>query len=206
MKIYFSKTTDFSDLNGVELLTEERQIQFNRFKWHADKAQCLVAGLLLRYALGDSVKSIKIGKNGKPYVEGGEVFFNLSHSKDVVVLVVDDKEVGIDVEQIRPVNKRVAERCYTKEELDLLYSKSDICEFYKLWTAKESIIKAIGSGFSVSPSSFSVLPAENGLHNLFNEDWHLNWYDFGEYSCCVCSKSGKRCIPIYLDKNDLLKI
>lgn len=205
MQVYFSKITDFEDLKGVELLTVDRRAQFDRYSYLSDKAKCLVAGLLLRRAFGSRVNEIKISNKGKPYFENNDAFFNLSHSGDMVVLAVDADEVGIDIEQIRLVNKRVAERCYTRDELDYLYSKSDLSEFYKLWTAKESLLKAIGSGFTVSPASFSVLPKENGLHTLLGDDWYLTWYNFDDYECCLCSKTPEKVTPIYIDREELLK-
>ena len=205
MQIYFTKTTDFDDLLGIDLLTEERRSQVDRYKWHTDKVKCLVSGLLLRYVLGDKAKSVKYLERGKPYLPDENIYFNLAHSGEMVIIAVDEKELGVDIEKIRPVSKRVATRCYTKEEQDWLFDKSDIREFYKLWTAKESVLKAIGSGFSISPLSFSVLPRENGLRKILGEDWYLTWYKFDEYECCLCSKSLSTATPVYVDKDELLK-
>lgn len=36
---------------------------------------------------------------GKPYLDNG-LYFNISHSKNVIVCVISDREVGIDIEYL----------------------------------------------------------------------------------------------------------
>ena len=47
--------------------------------------------------------------------------------------------------------------------------------FYKLWTAKESLLKAIGSGFSIAPDTFSVVSDGriSKTVSLMDKNWFL---------------------------------
>jgi 4'-phosphopantetheinyl transferase len=80
-------------------------------------------------------------KNGKPYFKNIPLFFSISHSYPYVVCGVSDREIGIDAEAVRNVSSKAAGRVFTEGEIKLLESGAD---FLKLWTAKESVIKAIG--------------------------------------------------------------
>ena len=80
-------------------------------------------------------------KNGKPYFKNSRLFFSISHSYPYVVCAVSDVEIGIDAEVVRDVRSKAAARTFTENEIKLLNSGTD---FLVLWTAKESVIKAIG--------------------------------------------------------------
>lgn len=72
--------------------------------------------------------------NGKPLMAGA--FFNVSHSVDVVGCVVSDREVGLDVEHIRPVPQRLGRALEGKWQTEE--------EFWHLWTRREAAIKCRG--------------------------------------------------------------
>lgn len=63
---------------------------------------------MLRFLLGEKVDSVSIGDYGKPYIPGGEICFNLSHSGDYVVLASDSDRVGVDIEKVCKVPSGVA--------------------------------------------------------------------------------------------------
>ena len=44
-----------------------------------------------------------IGSHGKPYIIGYEqVHFNISHSDNICICVVDDMPIGIDIQKMKP--------------------------------------------------------------------------------------------------------
>ena len=49
-----------------------------------------------------------------------DVFFNISHSGEWVVVALADKEIGIDVEKLKKPVYRIAERYFSKVELENL--------------------------------------------------------------------------------------
>lgn len=99
---------------------------------------------------------------GKPRFETvPDIHFSLSHARDRVMAAVSDRPVGCDVESVRKLTPGLAELCLTAEELARLATLPEGAErqreFCRLWVRKESVVKATGTGFSVDPSSFSVL-------------------------------------------------
>ncbi len=63
--------------------------------------------------------------------------------------------VGVDIEDTRKQFdfKDVAENFFTQQECRNLLSSED---FYKVWTAKEALIKAVGLGFAMDTQKFSL--------------------------------------------------
>lgn len=88
-------------------------------------------------------------QNGKPYLRDSNINFNISHCNDVVVVVISNKNIGVDIEDIKSFNKFVAKKILTdNEKIGLLTSNNKNEYFFKLWTLKESFLKAIGTGLS----------------------------------------------------------
>ena len=81
-------------------------------------------------------------------------FFNLSFSDDVGVIAIScNREIGIDIERHRSDIdiQQIAKRYFSPIEFTQLKSYGDyesIELFYRLWTCKEAIIKALGIGLS----------------------------------------------------------
>lgn len=154
--IYYADIDEFMDLPGLSLLPVSRRERTQRFLRTADKARSLAAGLLVRRLAGQNEPCI--GAHGKPYLRNGPCF-NLSHSGRFVVLAAADGDVGADIERIRPWTAAIAERCFTESERAWLGAAPDqMTAFYILWTAKESIMKASGAGFTMPPETFCVDP------------------------------------------------
>ncbi|KAA0800298.1 hypothetical protein DN406_04030 [Bacillus sp. BB56-3] len=67
------------------------------------------------------------------------------------------KRGGGDIERIRGINLKIAERFFSNEEYMLINSKTGYNQFlcfYEYWTLKEAFVKAIGKGLVVSLDSF----------------------------------------------------
>lgn len=92
----------------------------------------------------DNIDIIK-DKNGKPHAQNNEFYFNISHSENMVVVAIDDQEIGVDIEKIRPLNLRVAQK-FLSEKIDVITCSStpDI-EFTKQWTIFEAQLKYWGN-------------------------------------------------------------
>lgn len=83
-------------------------------------------------------------ESGKPYAAEG--CFSISHSGECVVCAVSDKAVGVDVERIRPIRLRVAQRYLTEEEQE--WMQEDELRFWQIWTGKEALCKRTGEGLA----------------------------------------------------------
>lgn len=141
-----------------------KQDRIRHFVHDADKYRTLFADLLVRSLLlrktGLKNQEISFGENefGKPYLLGGENFhFNISHSRDWVVVAVDSMPVGIDIEAIHPIEESVAEHVFSPIENEELMSQADFqSHFFSLWSLKESFIKMVGTGTRFPLHVFSV--------------------------------------------------
>lgn len=150
-------------LNCVSGEKRERILRFHRSE---DAQRTLLGDILSRYALCKRFnlqnKDLVFGVNeyGKPLLPGfQDVHFNISHSGPWVACAVDDKPVGIDVEIIKPMDFKIAERFFSKDEYHSLMTQPEAMKlnyFYRLWTLKESYIKAEGKGLSIPLDSFSI--------------------------------------------------
>jgi len=133
-----------------------------RFAKKEDALCCLAGGILLHRILGLSEKDLKIGKHGKPFCETAGCFFNLSHSGDYAVLARAPIPVGVDIQVCNAEHLSLAKKVFQPEEQAWMNMADSLRRFYTLWTIKEAVCKLDGRGFSLSPSSFSALPATNG--------------------------------------------
>ena len=100
-------------------------------------------------------------KHGKPYLtDAPEVYVNWSHSGDYVICAISDQEVGIDLQRMDREPKEnlirktlMSEEC---EDLKKVASEDQKKRFYEYWSVKESFLKALGTGFYISPNRFFV--------------------------------------------------
>jgi len=188
MKIYICDIKELQDLPGADLLEENRRIHMQRYLKMEDQARCLAAGLMLRSVLGmNRVALVQRSHLGKPYLPGG-ICFNLSHSGSKVVLAVDEKEVGIDIEQIVPWSAAVARQVFTADERNWLLRQSANAAFYRLWTGKEAIMKALGLGFQLPPENFEILPDSAGPNPVCGRNWFLHWQESDGHMLCTASE------------------
>ncbi|MDG3044571.1 hypothetical protein OE903_14005 [Bacillus sp. B6(2022)] len=95
-----------------------------------DARRTLLGEVLIRhiihemYALPMEQIIFETEGNGKPVVRQIPSFhFNLSHSGDWVVGAVDDAPVGIDIEEIKPIDLAIAERFFQLTNIKI-YSHS----------------------------------------------------------------------------------
>ena len=173
------------NLAGIELVACARRERIHGYVQLADKARCLVAGLLLRRVCGVRADcQLAYGENGKPYLKSGDMYFNVSHAGDYVALAVANCEVGVDIEKVSAYSDAVAARCFTPPEREWLRREGCDEAFYRLWTAKESVMKASGFGFSLPPEAFSVLPLDSSAHSIAGKPWFLDWLSFSGYIIC----------------------
>lgn len=202
MKLYLADISGFSQLEGLELLSDERRRRLEKYNIMEDKQRCLVAGLLLRYALGDSVHRLHYGDRGKPYLPDGPCF-SLSHSGNYVVLALAECDIGVDIEKLREYKEKLARRCCTEDEFLWLQGR-DSADFYNLWTGKEAVMKATGLGFALPAHSFSVLPLHNGPHTINDMYWHLGWHALEGYALCTACREDEESELVLLTKDVLL--
>ncbi len=170
------------------VLTGLEKKHVDRLKFSKPRLQRILARGFLRILLSNrlniAVEDINLAFNayGKPRMSNSGLNFNISHAHDVVVFAVSDKyAVGIDTEYVAndlAIN-HMPRLCFHADEwqhFNQLSCNADKQVFFlKMWTAKESIAKAIGSGLAINFQNISTLDGNHtycdGDHNV--EQVHL---------------------------------
>ena len=173
--LYAFNTSKLTSSNEVRelfpLLSDERKERIHRFRFEKDKLHCLLAEVLLRYALKEcyQLSNLEFGKNayGKPFlVNHNGIHFNLSHSGDWVICGVGDQDLGIDVEHIEEIEMSIAEDFFARKEIEYLNTipvEIRLGAFYSVWTMKESYTKYMGEGMSIPFDSFAIIPEKERI-------------------------------------------
>ena len=123
---------------------------------------------LLSAYLGKEPEGIELryGRYGKPYLDNesnpGNINFNLSHSSGkALYAITKDRDIGIDIEFIRPVRRagKIIERFFSDEEKAYYAEQPEDLKteaFFKLWCGREAYTKAIGTGFNLPGSEIAI--------------------------------------------------
>ena len=102
--------------------------------------------------------------HGKPIWPGEPgVHFNTSHAGDWIACVVDEQPVGIDVEQVGPIDLSLSGNFFSEvEHVDIINHENPVERFFDYWTLKESYIKFVGTGLSLPLNAFNIQFLNNG--------------------------------------------
>lgn len=159
-----------------------------------DRISTVLGRLLLYYMINklDGSPSLlfpDIGytKDGRPYIENNTLDFNISHSRDIVACVMYKSSIGIDVEIINEINLLEYLPILTKREFHYLHNHNrQKEEFTKLWTIKESILKADGRGFFANMEKLAVM---DNFSILDSQIWYNKSYIIeNNYYLSIASK------------------
>ncbi len=169
MKLAVIKLENFTESDAksaLGLLPEARRAELLRLRDPADFHRSLLAELSVRLEImqtlrifGDDIRIFR-GENQKPRLKNFPDFhFNISHSGDFSVCAFDDFPVGVDVEKVRPIAvQKFAARLFSPREQAALEKAPDpLAEFFRLWTAKESVVKQRGTTLARDLKALEVL-------------------------------------------------
>ena len=153
MKYFVLYKNDLKNLN----INDEVINKVNDFKIEKEESKIAYSYLLyllqIRYNINIKELEVCYSEKGKPYFKNNIIFFNISHSKDYIALVIDDKECGIDIEyndQNRNFDLLVKKVLNEKENIQYKNSDNKVDYFYRMWTKKEAYFKKTGEGINFS--------------------------------------------------------
>ncbi len=160
------------EARAVSLLDDSEKARGLRFRSVCARREFVLCRAALRVSLaerlGCSGERLSFGflEHGKPYARladrSVDIAFNVSHSGGHGLIAITDKaSVGVDVEERAPQRDLdgIGSLVYGPREQRFLGNASDrekVQIFYRLWSMKEALIKALGTGFSLNPSGFEV--------------------------------------------------
>ena len=146
-----------------------------RFRFEPDRERYILGHGMLREVLGRRVDADPAmlrfvrGPYGKPIIQGSNLHFNFSDTKDAVLVGTSTiAELGVDLETMHRLvdHDAVADHYFTPKEIDALNSTADgerKRRFLELWTRKEAVLKACGIGLMDDLKELSVLDGLNAL-------------------------------------------
>ena len=164
---------------AVSVLSDDEREQYGRFHFAHDARDYAAAHALLRLTLSryddrapDRWRFDK-DAGGKPFLVDPGAFrasFSLSHAQGMVsCAVTTEGDVGVDLECTdRTVNVgAIAARFFAPAEaahLERLDGDARRSRFFDLWTLKEALVKALGTGLATSLASLAfTLDAAGGI-------------------------------------------
>jgi 4'-phosphopantetheinyl transferase len=179
----------------LEATSDAERDRASRFHRRVDAERYLIAHGALRLLLADYLTcnplALRFGTqdNGKPFLEGGGLEFNLSHSGALALIAVArSRQVGVDVEQVRPMPdlEGVAARVCTPGEIATLAALVEPHReraFFAMWTRKEALAKATGGGIGAVVRDARHTPVEG------QDRWTLiEVSDLPGYAACVAAE------------------
>lgn len=214
VRVYVADITGADPGRWYDEMPPDRREKTDRLKREEDRKRSIMAYALLGYALSDLARErpalsglfskdglppTLVDKNGKPYFQGYPVFFNMSHSKDRVMVALSPREVGCDVEHKTANALAVARRFFDEKEYNAVAAatadESDRL-FQRLWTLKESVLKCCGEGLRRPLGDFSLIGRDGKIKESIaldgKEVYHLMSYEVHDgYAYSVCSTYDK---------------
>lgn len=156
MVYYFTWEHDVPSLppRWEQLLSPERVHKAMQYKRESDRRLCAWSFLLLRYALFCEYKTLDMphwiyDENGKPHDSQKKYCFNISHCDTAVACAVDTREIGVDVQDFRPVSEAVIRKVCSDSEIGLLQRSAQPEKlFAAFWSGKEAFGKQNGNGIN----------------------------------------------------------
>lgn len=152
LRIVDTKPYKLDDLLNNKLLNEKDKVDSLKYLRTESKKERVAANILKNKYIGKCT----VSSRGKPIAKGKH--FNISHSKGIVCLATSSKDVGVDLEVIRPVNKDLKDFVSSNDEKKLIHDDET---FLMIWTNKESLLKCLGLGMKSSMDKVPSLPFDN---------------------------------------------
>ena len=165
----------------LPLVSAQRREQALKYKHTFGQFCCLKSWLML-YDFVEMSRyrdlEWKYNEHGKPYLEGGP-YFSISHCKAGIAVAIDDAPIGIDIETIRHANEDLVERTMNEKER-LGIRELGMREFTRLWTQKEAIVKAEGTGIYSFEQLQTILDNGHWTLDTFEKDNYIYSIAYGQ--------------------------
>ena len=115
--------------------------------------QHILADILKRDYLIEETPEILRDEMGKPYFKECELHFNVSHSGEYLAIAVSEHPVGVDIQEPKLIKDGMFEKVVRPEEQCLIGGERQK-DFLRLWSLKESFVKAEGKGLRISMKDY----------------------------------------------------
>jgi 4'-phosphopantetheinyl transferase len=180
-----------------------------------------------RYTVGRSLLKILLGiytgvepdklelqtrKAGKPYLPNIDLQFSKTASGSFGLIAITlEINVGVDIEKIKKLDEaaQLIKSAFSNSE-HLAFQKMPPSKrsraFFRGWTRKEAIVKALGTGLGIAPDQFTVSldpsPAYEfnipGIPAELPANWTLrSWSPAADYQAAIAIRSSNVALSFY---------
>lgn len=155
---------------------ETKKNRINKDNYLSIYAEYLLSDLLKEYNLEYDNITILENEYGKPYIKDSNIYYSISHSGEYVIVAVDNKPIGIDIQLIKDKNKN-----------DLVLNEEEYkYDYIEIFSLKESYIKCIGSNINhMKDITFNL---DNKILSNKDEYEFIQLKDINNYVISICIK------------------
>ena len=150
----------------------------------------------LKKLYGIESYTLEYNSRGKPHLaEYPEIHFNISHCSGLSLCAVSESEIGIDAELIRPYNGKAAKRIFSSAEIDFV-QQSSCCDesFFRIWTLKECLGKALGTGLSSAMAAYEfTFDHEKPVCNAYPKKFFTQIILNKKWVVSICADNPNNC-------------
>lgn len=197
--VWMVRLHDVADLHAglLDVLSPDERARAERFRFPVDQRRFVATRGALRLALGAygdaAPRELAFDyvcvcghphcamSRRKPVLQPGylpaDVRFNVSHSDEVALIAVSlAREVGVDIERIRPEIewRALAEEALSPADAAAVLARQGregLLAFYRCWTHKEAFLKAMGRGLTTPRALQPKDLAAPALERLSEHTW-----------------------------------
>lgn len=165
------------------ILSDDERSRAAGFRFPEDSARWISYRCSLRRILGNLLGTapqdvpINLSETGKPLLGAPfeQIHFSLSHVDSLALIAVSHGgPVGIDVEsKPRAVELLGCENTFCHpDEVAALPATADArsAKLLELWTMKEAVLKALGTGFLTPPESVKIISPDSIFHQAVGDE------------------------------------
>ncbi len=177
LDVFFAETRDlrsrYPELKNF--ISCDEQIRADKFRFDKNRETYLACHALLRLVLAQCLNvspleiSYQNGINNKPGLVGDPIYFNVTHTKEAFAFAISrDFYVGIDLEDVNQFIDihNIIESFFSKKEREYILNQQTETKnrFFLLWTRKEALLKALGTGIINNLTQIEVSEQENFIN------------------------------------------
>lgn len=186
MEIYYNQFTKPFNVKqwGAYFAQMPADIQerIRRYRKEENKYQLLIGRLLVKYGMNDlnlkdfDLVDIYYDESKCPRWKG-RMHFNIAHSGNIVACAFSDQyKIGLDIEKIKTINLKDFDHVLNdKDHQRIANAENPYDAFFKIWTIKEAVTKAIGLGLAIDVQQIEIL---EDCAILENEYWFYEKLNF----------------------------
>ena len=193
----------------------DRRKRIERCNIYMDQKRTLCGELLIQYYLRKyQHQNIELkyqyNEFGKPYIQGVDICFNISHAGSWVLCGFSRKDIGIDIEKIQNASVGLIKKCFNGKEAAYILTgeaQEQANRFTEMWTRKESYVKYRGVGLGYGLKSFEIEPfSGNILDEKIQKKVYLHSMKFeNDYYVAKCCEDESELEVKIINISDILK-